>query len=98
MSTPWDGATYQNGDIADGVGGGEIACATKKDTSEIWWRYDVGGNTWDTAPVLAGTVPDGSSKSCHTHLDKEGNAVITNGIDWSRKSSAYGKAGSWEEF
>jgi len=95
MANPWAGE-YENGDIAPGIGGGEISCATKKETREVYFRADKGDQTWGTEPVLAGTVPEGSNTACRVHLRGQ-YVVVWNGQDWGRKSAAYGAAGSWTD-
>jgi hypothetical protein len=42
-------------------------------------------------------VPDGTSKTCRTHLKRNGSVIVTNGINWTRKSAEYGRAGSWAD-
>lgn len=95
MANPWDGATYENGDLAPGARGDELTCAGKKGTREIWFRHG-DGTTWST-PTLAGTVPEGKSKACNVHQKPDGSILTTNGIDWARVSKKYGAAGSWED-
>jgi hypothetical protein len=100
MAIIWSGDDYVagSGHLNRGAAGGEISCATRKETDppQVELKADSGSGDWSTPAVIVGTITSGG-QFCHCWYD--GRYVwVTNGTTFIKRSSDYGKAGTWENY
>lgn len=73
-------AEYTNAHLCALVAGA-ASVAVKKGTSQIWFRRSLDGATWNSEPILVGTMTTG--KAAHVHqkaISGSSELIVTDGF------------------